>query len=1315
MGSKKNHTDGTALLAAAPRQRQSLNGPFEARMEVSRESARADLPVSDKAGMADLPVGQNVPAGFVAGTRGSVFVREEDLPIPTYLPAAPDKNPMFTEKRVYQGSSGRIYPLPSTDRISETKVERKWKVLWIENEYVRVMILPEIGGRIHAILDKTNGYDLIYNQKVIKPALVGLAGPWASGGIEFNWPQHHRPATFLPTDYEIEEHADGSKTVWCSDHDPMCRLKGMHGVCLHPGKAVVELKVRAYNRTALAQTFLWWANVATRVHEAYQSFFPPDVSYVADHARRSMSRYPLCEGVYYGVDYGRRGLKGIPSGEVPTQFVPPHCNHSKNGNNSAPDYAPNDLSFYANISTPCSYMCMGSKEDFFGGYDYKAQAGIVHVASHHISPGKKQWTWGNHPFGYAWDRNLTDADENGEFAPYIEIMAGVYTDNQPDFSFLQPGETRTWSQYWYPIQKIGPAQQANVRAAVSLKREKNAIRLGVAVTETFWGATIELVSAGETIHSITRDLKPGEPFLESFNDFPIAHRGHEPGRRDARPTKKGTNIAVRVRANNGQEIISYEARPIVKKAVPPAATEPVLPGEMSSADELYITGLHLEQYRHATRCPTLYWREALRRDPLDSRCNNAMGLWHLRRGEFGMAEPYFRKAIERLTRRNANPYDCEAYYNLGLCLCYQLDGESKPSINNLDRQQLPAIIPRVAAPPADSQSGLTSAATKDQLFEEAYAAFYKSTWDQRQARAAFHALAEMDCRRGDWAMALGHLDRSLRLDTENLRARDLKVMVLRKLEREAEASELLKETLALDRLDWWARVAAPPANGSASHERAGRPADLSVSALLRRDRAEAESEGGEIGDTAGLSRTAGCATTAPDLQTRLDIAHDLARAGLYAEAIEVVAAPLAISGALADQQVGPTVEDLPTQNWGARPMAVYTLGWLYERSGDKDSALKFYKKAAMESPDYCFPSRLEEIAILESAMRANPADARAPYYLGNLLYDRRRHEEAIKLWERAARLDPKFSIVWRNLGIGYFNISRKPGAARAAYDKALKANPTDARLVFERDQLWKRMGDAPAKRLAELEKYPQLIGQRDDLSVEVCMLYNQTGQPERALEILAFRKFQPWEGGEGLALGQHVRTHLALGRKALERRHYAAALALFQQALTSPENLSEATHILANSSDVYYWLGIAWDGLGNRAKAREQWQNAAAFRGDFQEMSARPYSEMTIYSALAMQKLGHKEQAAKLLGELLTYAKKLAKMEAKIDYFATSLPTMLLFEDDLNFRQQTTALVLEAQARFGLGQKPRARRLLAQILKRDPNNIFAADLQGAVM
>jgi tetratricopeptide (TPR) repeat protein len=1163
----------------------------------------------------------------------------EERVLPTYLPAPPDKNPMFLEKRVYQGSSGRVYPLPFTDRVAETKVSRKWKAVWLENEFLRVLILPEIGGRIHAIQDKTNGYDLIYHQRVIKPALVGLAGPWISGGIEFNWPQHHRPATFLPTDLAVEEHADGSKTVWCGDHDPLYRLKGMHGVCLHPGKAFVELKVRVCNRTPFVQTFLWWANIATRVHEAYQSFFPPDVYAVADHARRSMSEYPLARGFYYGVDYGTRGRKGIPPNEIPRQFIPPHClspSPISNGPFAMPDYAPNDLSFYANIPTPCSYMCLASRGDFFGGYDYRAEAGLVHLVNHHIAPGKKQWTWGNHEFGYAWDRNLTDPDENGVYWPYIEIMAGVYTDNQPDFSFLQPGETKTWSQFLYPIQKIGPAQHANLKAAISLRvleddrargtaahseasrapRPADALssvaRLGVSVTQEFPGAIVEVAARGKTIFSTARDLAPGRPFVEEIK----------------LPQGVGeTDLSLRVCESSGGEILFHRIGPRIKGRVPPPATEPPPPEKISSAEELFLTGLHLEQYRHATRCPTLYWREALRRDPLDARCNNALGRWHLRRGEFAEAEKFFRRAIERLTRRNANPYDGEPFYNLGLCLRFQLDALENP--------------------PSEGRQA---------MFDAAYAAFYKATWNQAWAAAGFHALAEMNCRRGDWDTALDHLNRALRLDADNLRARDLKAVVLQKLNRAAEAENLLRETLALDPLDWWARHLA--------------------------------------------GETISC-----DLQTHLDLAHDFARAGFYAAAIDLLerkasAPPAAAAGA----------DALPDLNWGAMPMIFYTLGWLHEKIGREKTAREFYKRAAAEPPDYCFPSRLEEIFILESARRAHPRDARAPYYLGNLFYDRRRHAEAIRLWERSAELNPRFSIVWRNLGISYFNVARKPAAAKAAYEKAFAANPRDARLLFERDQLWKRLGEKPERRLRELEKFPELTAQRDDLSVELCALYNQTGRPEKALEILSRRKFQPWEGGEGAALGQHVRTHLALGRAALARRNFSEAQGHFEAALAAPENLGEAKHLLANQSDVHYWLGCALAALGRKKSAREQWRMAATFKGDFQEMRVRAFSEMTFYSALAWEKLGQKARARTLFRELLAYALQLPKTPAQIDYFATSLPTMLLFEDDLSFRQETTALFLQAQARLGLGEKARARKLLQRVLRCDPNHALAADL-----
>ena len=149
-------------------------------------------------------------------------------------------------------------------------MDRKWKGDLIENEFIRAMVLPEIGGRIHVLQDKTNGYDVLWQPAGDQACVVGLAGPWISGGIEFNWPQHHRPATFLPVDFEMEKHAT-ARTIWCSDHDPMCRMKGNAWRLPASGPRVSRTQ-GAYNRTPFVQTFLWWANVATRVHEAYQSF-----------------------------------------------------------------------------------------------------------------------------------------------------------------------------------------------------------------------------------------------------------------------------------------------------------------------------------------------------------------------------------------------------------------------------------------------------------------------------------------------------------------------------------------------------------------------------------------------------------------------------------------------------------------------------------------------------------------------------------------------------------------------------------------------------------------------------------------------------------------------------------------------------------------------------------------------------------------------------------------------------------------------------------------------------------------------------------
>lgn len=1071
---------------------------------------------------------------------------EDRVITPTYREQAPDKNPMFFEKRVYQGSSGKVYPNPITDRVSNEKSERVYRAVFLENEYLYLMILPEIGGRIHIGRDKTNDYDFFYRQHVIKPALVGLLGPWISGGVEFNWPQHHRPSTYMPVQYTIEHSDDGSTTIWLSEHEPMQRMKGMVGICLHPGKAYLEAKVRLYNRTPLVQTFLWWANVGIRVHDHYQAFFPPDVTYVADHAKRAISSFPIARNFYYGVDY-RRGV---------------------------------DISWYKNIPVPTSYMVTESTYDFFGGYDHEKQAGIVHFANRHVAPGKKLWTWGNAEFGYAWDRNLTDSD-----GPYIELMAGVFTDNQPDFSWLHPYETRTWSQFWYPIQQIGPAKNANQFAAVNLERVDGKLKVGVCVTEPFAQAKLLVTVDEMPVLDELCNLQPGRPFVREL-------------RADGQPT-------LRLLANDGKEIIQYRsAEPRHPTILPSPATEPLAPAEITSSDELYTTGLHLEQYRHATRYPDAYWEEALRRDPLDSRCNTALGLLKLRRGQFAEAETHFRRAIERQTLRNPNPPEGDAYYYLGVTLQYQ------------------------------------------ERFEEAYASYYKATWNYAWQSAAYYHLAEIDCCRREFDRALRHLQQSLRANAENLKARNLRTAVLCKLGEVAQASEYARETQRIDPLDAWSGNELAILSGE-DPQNTGKPETLSA------------------------IRT--------HVQLLLDRAFDYAAAGFWDDASD------AISGY--------------TNECGqyTYPMALYLLSYCAEKVGDLGRAAVYREGAAKASPDYCFPARIEEMIVLRAALASNPSDARAHCYLGNLFYDKKRYEEAMGEWESSVKLDPSFSIPWRNLGIAHFNIRKDPDKALSAYHNAFKANPADARLLYEADQLRKRTGASASERLAQLEGHPSLVSQRDDLTVELITLLNQTGRPTQALDMLLSRRFNPWEGGEGLVSSQYVWAHVLIGRSLLEQGNAREALEHFSAAREYPQNLGEGKHLLTRETHLDYFAGLALSQMGRHDDALQYWNRASA--------DDATITWLSYYRAISLEALGRKVEADRLLTEIRAFAMKRMETEAKIDYFATSLPNLLLFEDDLQKRNQIEYLFLLALSELGMRNTERATELLSKVLLLDCNHM----------
>ena len=1078
---------------------------------------------------------------------------KEKVIIPTYEIGKPEKNPIFLEKRVYQGSSGVVYPYPVIESISDEKVDKEYHAVFLENEYIKVMILPELGGRVQMAYDKIKKRHFIYYNQVIKPALVGLTGPWISGGIEFNWPQHHRPSTFLPVDTTIEENADGSVTVWVSEMERMFHQKGMAGFTLREGHAYLEIKGVVYNRTEIPQTFLWWANPAVAVNDYYQSVFPQDVNAVFDHGKRAVSSFPIATGTYYKMDYSA----GV------------------------------DISNYKNIKVPTSYMAVNSKFDFVGGYENDTHAGMLHVANHHVSPGKKQWTWGNGDFGRAWDRNLTDND-----GPYIELMAGMYTENQPDFSWLQPYEEKSFVQYFLPYRELGVVKNASKDLLMNIDPcENNKVHLRLFATSL---QNIHVVLKGDkggTFYAEDITINP-EYLLDKIIDIDNAK----------------FNELQLIITSDDKEVLSWHTEPDTVKKIPDAAEAALRPEEIKTTEQLYLTGLHIEQYRHATYVATDYYEEALRRDPLDVRCNNAMGLWYIRRGRFSKAEKYLRTAVKTLQKRNPNPYDGEPLYNLGLALRYQ----SK--------------------------------------YDEAYDWFYKSCWNAAWQDVGYYACAQISVMQNRLEDALDEINHSLIRNWHNHQARALKTTILRKLGRKEEALKLIEESLEIDKFNYGC---------------------LYEKSLLNKD-----------------EQVFNCLTEMMRGESNNydEIALDYYKAGCYHEAIALWNTSLLV-GAIT-------------------PMTYYYMGECMVKGGSIDADVMF-KKAATYCPDYCFPNRIEAIIALNGAMKVNPTDAKAPYYLGLLYFDKRQYDLAYDLWKKSALLNNKFPTVWRNLALICYNKRGESKQAVEYMERAFELDPTDARILMELDQLYKKVQRPHKERLDLLLQHSELIGHRDDLLLEVITLLNQTGDYGKAKTLLDSHTFHPWEGGEGKVPAQYQFSRVELAKVALSKGQNEGAIALLKECLIYPAHLGEGKLVNAQDNDFYYFMGCAYAAMGDTTSANECWKKATL--GPTEPAAAMYYNDAKpdkiFYAGLALLKLDRPNEAHGRFYKLTNYGEQHLYDKIKMDYFAVSLPDLLIWEDSLDRQNVIHCKYMMALGYWGLGKKEKAQTLMDEVAKLDINHM----------
>lgn len=649
---------------------------------------------------------------IIAGTtfnciaQKEVKLTEDMWTLPTYMVEPAEKAPIFLTGASFQGAKKVVYPYAQNDVISNKKENHAWKVLTLENEYIKLGITPEIGGKLYYATDKSNDYNFVYKNNEVKPSNIGMTGAWVSGGIEWCVLHHHRASTMLPMDYSTAENADGSKTIFIGETEPRHRMRWTVAVTVRPGKSYFEAELSIYNPTPYTNSFLYWANVATHTNENYQAIFPPSVQAATFHSKTEFTRWPISTEVYRGQDF----TDGV------------------------------DISWWKNVKESASFFSWDLKEDFMGGYDHGKQSGTVHIGDHNIVKGAKLWEWGSGPRGQATEGRLTETS-----GPYVEIMVGAFSDNQPDYTWIRPYETKTFKQYWYPVKDIEGFKNANLDGAVNLEqRDDNQVFLGYHSTQKVENARVILKKGEDVIFEKEIQISPEKAFTKLI-------------RIDGSYRFTDLYTAL-VDANTNKVLVSYQ--PIEQKQIeklPEVVDRPPSPEEVKTIEELYIIGSRNEQFYKSWK---EYYDEALRRDPSDIRTNTAVGNQYLKAGEYEIARSHFATAIKRLTQDYTRPSTGEALYLQGLTL---------------------------------KALG---------LYDEAIDTLYRATWDYAYYSAAYFELAQISCIKGDFTKALHQIDESLSTNMRNHRAQGLKASIQRKTGDYAGAMETLKSILKSDPLDF---------------------------------------------------------------------------------------------------------------------------------------------------------------------------------------------------------------------------------------------------------------------------------------------------------------------------------------------------------------------------------------------------------------------------------------------------------------------------------------------------------------------------------
>ena len=1084
-----------------------------------------------------------VVAFSCASLAGEVSFEESTTVLPTYAPGGYDKTPLFYTGRVYQGAQGRVYPYPMQDVLHDEKIDETYKYLTLENDWLQMGLLPEHGGHLLNFTDKATGFETFYRQHVIKPALIGMLGAWISGGVEWNFPHHHRATTAMPIDWRAVANDDGSKTIWIGETELRRRLKWTIGLSLMPDRAVLKAENVFMNRQPWIESMIYWANVSVHCGDDYQIQFPPSMHLGFDHHKNYWTSYPI-------------GPRKEEIELLPSQ-------RSKYANDISGTM---DLSWWRNFTIESrSIFGFDPDNSFMAGYDHGRNCGTAHVSNRHITVGKKFFLWGNFPEAHVWDKVLTDND-----GPYLELMVGCWSDNQPDYSWIAPYETRKVEQFWFPVKGIGGIKNVTIDGAVNVDRQSpEKLLVGFHSTRVLKGCTVAVRRGDEVVFSEKGvEIDPDTPWCKVVAVAP-----------DAADQQFTASIAD----SQGRVFLAYTpVAPQGEVELPPKVENPKPPHEYTSAELAYEVGLRLDQFQNGILDPEPYYRRALEIDPGYTKANLAMGVRLAKNGCFGEAKPYLEKAVARATQNHTRALDAAPEYYLALV---------ERGLGNLKRAE---------------------------------DLFWRCTWRLTHKKESFVEIARLAALRGDYLEAHDILEfNALPLGMDEAKLHTFHAYLHRRLkdfpgalERHKKnwreyAANNQKRAFACDPLEYWGICETAFADGK---------------------------DGAAALDAAEKNRGL-------KAQQLLECVSDYWGVGAWDEVIALCDAALAKAAAekpYATEGALPLKDTLAACDSYKNALFGYFKAYAQAKKG-VDGALvaKTLAAAGMMPTDYCFPSRLEELAVLRWAADVHAysdkkACANTHYYLAEVLWNMDQKDAALASWQVAAKLNPRHALALRCIGFAlshpgtYFTNTGIPSgvASREAYDfylKSLEAEP-HFRTLDEAGKLAEKLKLPAAERLALMEKYRETVFKYDPCVLRLAYTYNAVGRYAEAHELLTTRRFHVWEGADGL-LAPFVESCLGLGKAAMEKGDYRTALKYFEESTTYPENLQAGRPGDAGTEPKSrYYMAQCKKALGDDAGCKAELENS--LKGWIHA------GEMDYWRVKALRELGRGSEAEPLIAEL---------------------------------------------------------------------------------